>query len=739
MLETCNYNLKDMKPRLYQETIFDTCNKANCLVVLPTGMGKTTIALMLAAQRLKNFPNSKVLLLAPTRPLVEQHIETFRKYMDIDESSMAVFTGFVSPEKRAVLWKDAKIIFSTPQGLENDIISRRINLEEVSLVIFDEAHKATGDYAYVFVAKQYNRLAKYPKILGLTASPGSETETIAEVCKNLHIEAVEIRTDSDPDVKPYIQEVKMEWVKVNLPEEMKQIQVFLQNCSKSKLAEMNKYGYLNREKGRNVGKLDLLRLQGLLHSEISKGNKEFEVLKSISLASEAIKVQHALELLETQGITPLYKYFEKVEEESSSTKSKAVQNLVRDLNFKSAFIKTRALFEQGIEHPKTEELKRLIAAELNDGTKMIIFTQYRDTASKIEQEINSMERVKAKIFVGQAKKNGTGLSQKQQKEMLEEFSTSQFNILIATSVAEEGLDIPKVDVVIFYEPIPSAIRHIQRRGRTGRLEKGKVFVLVTRGTRDEGFKWSAFHKEKRMHRTLKDLKTSFSTLERQKENLDRYIAPELDLEIYADDREKNGVVKELVELGIKINTRRMETGDYILSSRCAVEYKKVPDFVDSIIDGRLLQQVKELRQCYDKPLVVVEGDEDIYSMRKIHPNAIRGMLAAITVNYGVPIIQTKTSKETAALLAIIAKREHDEGRKGFDMHTSKPLSLKEQQEYIISSFPGIGSSLAKPLLRHFKSIKNFVNASEEELQKVEKIGEKKAKELQKVLNGEYKL
>src|SRR3989344_3839764 len=289
MLETCNFSLKGMKPRLYQETILHTCNKSNCLVVLPTGMGKTAIALMLAAQRLKNFPNSKVLFLAPTRPLVEQHMGTFRKYMEIEESSMAVFTGFVSPEKRAELWKDAKIIFSTPQGLENDIISRRINLSEVSLVIFDEAHRATGDYAYVFVAKQYNRLAKFPKILGLTASPGSETDIIEEVCRNLYIDGAEIRTDNDPDVKPYIQEVNMEWVNVNLPQEMKNIQAFLHNCFKSKLAEMNKYGYLNREKGRNMGKTDLLRLQGLLHSEISKGNKEFEVLKSISLAAEAIK------------------------------------------------------------------------------------------------------------------------------------------------------------------------------------------------------------------------------------------------------------------------------------------------------------------------------------------------------------------------------------------------------------------------------------------------------------------
>src|SRR3989344_8665647 len=197
MLETCNFSLKGMKPRLYQETILHTCNKSNCLVVLPTGMGKTAIALMLAAQRLKNFPNSKVLFLAPTRPLVEQHMETFKKYMEIEESSMAVFTGFVSPEKRAELWKNAKIVFSTPQGLENDIISRRINLEEVCLLGVDEAHRAVGNYAYVFVAKQFMKLSQFPRIIALTASPGSDMEKIQEVCRNLFIEDIEVRTDED--------------------------------------------------------------------------------------------------------------------------------------------------------------------------------------------------------------------------------------------------------------------------------------------------------------------------------------------------------------------------------------------------------------------------------------------------------------------------------------------------------------------------------------------------------------
>ena len=104
---------------------------------------------------------------------------------------MAIFTGMVSPSKRAELWKTSKIIFSTPQGLENDIISGRIKLEDVSLFGVDEAHRAVGNYAYVFVAKQYQKLAKYPRIIALTASPGSDMEKIKEVCQNLYIEDIE--------------------------------------------------------------------------------------------------------------------------------------------------------------------------------------------------------------------------------------------------------------------------------------------------------------------------------------------------------------------------------------------------------------------------------------------------------------------------------------------------------------------------------------------------------------------
>jgi Fanconi anemia group M protein len=733
--------LKDLVPRLYQETIISSCVNKNCLVVLPTGMGKTVIALMLASQRLNCFPNSKMLFLAPTRPLVEQHLETFKKHFDISEEELAVFTGFVKPEKREEIWKKARIIFSTSQGLENDIISNRINLEEISLLVFDEAHRATGDYSYNFIAKQYNRKARYPRILALTASPGSEIEKIDEVCRNLFIEDVELRTDSDPDVLPYIQQMIVNTVKVDLPADFKKVHKHLKDCYNSKLNEVRELGKIKASEINN-GKTQLLRIQGILHSEISKGDKSLETLKSVSLLAEAMKTDHAIELLETQGIDQLNAYFDRIYSEAIGTKVKAVKNLANDINFKSAHILTKRLVEEKIEHPKLPALKKLVENEIlnNREKKIIIFSQFRDSAKKIHDVLSSIEGVKAEIFVGQAKKNGLGLTQKKQKELLGKFSLGEFNCLIATSVAEEGIDIPCVDLVVFYEPIPSGIRSIQRRGRTGRQEKGKVIVLVTKETRDEGYKWSAFYKEKRMYRELEGLRTKFKGVgERQEMNLNRFISPETEIKIFADAREKaSGVIKELIELGVLINLKTLAVGDYLLSERVGVEYKKIPDFVDSIVDGRLLEQIKNLKHNFEKPLLILEGEEDIYSQRGLHPNAIRGMLAMITVSYGIPLMYTKNSKETAALMAVIAKREQDPEFREFNPHGSrKPLSLREQQEYIVSSIPGVGPGVAKSLLAQFGSVRGVFNADAEELQEVDNVGEKRAKEVQRVLGEGY--
>jgi len=734
--------IKNFEPRLYQQTILATAAEKNTLVILPTGMGKTNIFLMLAAQRLKQYPNSKVLFIGPTKPLIEQYLSVFKEHFEIDENEMAVFTGMVSPEKRAALWTNAKIIFSTPQGLENDIISGRINLEEVCLLGVDEAHRAVGDYAYVFVARQFMKLSRFPRIMALTASPGSNIDKIQEVCKNLFIEDIEVRTDEDPDVKPYIQEMQIEWANVDLPKVFTDIQRFLILFLRERFEKLKKWVILKRAELKYVTKSDLLQLQAELRSRIAAGEKDFVVWSAISTLAEVMKVYHALELLETQGIAALHKYIEKLIAESRATKTKAIKSIMSDSNFKSAMIKARILYEENVEHPKLIELQKIVENEVNksDNIKIIIFNQYRDNALDIVEKLNKITNIKAKIFVGQQKKGETGLSQKEQKQLLNDFRNGWFNVLVATSIGEEGLDIPKVDLVIFYEPIPSAIRTIQRRGRTGRQEKGRVIILMTKGTRDEAYKWVAHHKEKKMYRNLANIrkKLSLSLYEKKELPITKFAGQKT--KIFADYREKgSGVIKDLAENNVIVALETLNFADYVVSSRCGIEIKTVGDFVDSIIDGRLLEQIKNLKNNFERPIIVIEGSQDIFGVRNVHHNSILGMMATIAVSYGIPIIQTRSFKETSALLQIIARREQEETGRDFNLHADrKPSTLKEQQEYFISSLPGINLTLAKPLLKYFKTIKALVNASEKELQEVEKIGPLKAKQIKDVVEGEYK-
>ncbi len=722
---------EEFKPRIYQEKIVETCIKKNTLVVLPTGLGKTAIAALTAQNRLKNYENSKIVIVSPTKPLAQQHEETFKKIFP--DKKITLLTGTITPKKREDAWEQNQIIISTPQGLENDVIKRKVNFENTSLLVIDEAHRATGNYAYVYLAKKYVEQSNYQKITALTASPGTDKETIEEVTNNLFIEEIEYRTKDHEEILPYIKELSINYVELELPERMKRVKNFLEMCYVSKLRAAKELGYLTG-KPSDYNKTNLLKLLSGLHTNL-RNKKDFEVLKTISLISEALKVQHALELIETQGVHSCLEYLNKLKDEAETTKVKAVKNLVKDLNFRSAHILTNNLYREKIVHPKLDKVQELVMTQITNkkDSKIIIFSQYRDTGSEIKKRLDD-EKVKSEIFVGQAKKKNSGMSQKQQKETIKKFGENKFNVLLATSVGEEGLDIPEVDLVIFYEPVPSAIRTVQRRGRTGRQKKGKVIMLITKETRDEAYRWTAHHKEKKMYRELASISKKIRPVDmKEKKTISDYEK----VLIKADYREKgSSLLKELLSQNVDIDLEQLSIGDFQISEDVVVEFKSVPDFVDSIIDNRLLSQARDLKR-YKKPFIILQGEEDLYGQRQIHPNAIRGIIAALSINYGIPIIRTKNYKDSADFLRVIASREQRKEGVQFQSHSQKPLSDKELQEYIISSLPGIGNTLAKPLLEKFKTIKNVINASEEELKKIDLIGSKKAKRLKELFDKEY--
>ncbi|MEM5836660.1 MAG: DEAD/DEAH box helicase family protein [Candidatus Aenigmatarchaeota archaeon] len=493
-------SLKGIEPREYQKNIAETASKKNTLVVLPTGMGKTLIALLVAIKRLNQYPESKILVMAPTRPLNAQHKKTFENFTDLKEEEIALVTGKVKPEKRGEIYEKSRVIIATPQTIENDLKAERIKLKDFSLAVFDESHRCVKEYSYTFVAKKYKEQAIHPLILGLTASPGGSFERIEEIKKNLFIEAVEIRSETDEDVKPYVKPIAKDWIYVELPDEMKMIKGLLEQMLKEPINWLKEHGFLTTT--RPPRKL-LLTLQNLITTKYMQGPKNYSLALAMMKLAEAIKIEHALELLETQEISSLADYLEKL----NKSKKRVDKKIANDPRMKEVFKLVTNVIKSEAEHPKLTKLKFLVKDLLkeNPRVKIIVFANYRATVEKINESLKK-EGISSEILIGQANKKGKGMSQQEQIEVLRRFRDGEFNVLVTTSIGEEGLDIVAADYAIFYESVASEIRAIQRRGRVGRQTAGKVIFLLAKGTRDESYYWAAFQKEKKMKGILYDMR-----------------------------------------------------------------------------------------------------------------------------------------------------------------------------------------------------------------------------------------
>ncbi|MEM0480864.1 MAG: DEAD/DEAH box helicase [Candidatus Aenigmatarchaeota archaeon] len=489
-----------IEPREYQINIANTAIKGNTLVILPTGTGKTIIAIIVAANRLNKYPESKVMMLAPTRPLVLQHEKTFKKLLKIDSNRIVAITGKIPKEERKFLYKFAKIIIATPQTIQNDLESNILNLQDFSLIVFDEAHRCVKEYAYTYVAKKYLEQSKYPLILALTASPGSEEERIEEIKNNLNIQFIEIRTEKDEDIRKYIKKIEYLYVYVDLPEEIKSAKENIEKIRNEIIDWLIKNGILS---SKEIKKKEIIKLyQNLLESEDKFLNKQF-FSSIIFKVLQLIKIEYLLELLETQSLLAFLEYLNKLKQ----SKKVYERNLVNDLRIRIAESIVKNFLEKEFIHPKLQKLEEILnyLIQQNPQVKIIIFANYRSTIEYIYKKLK--DKFKIAKLVGQATKEGSeGMSQKEQEKVIRDFASGIYNVLICSSVGEEGLDIPKTDYAIFYEPVPSEIRTIQRRGRVGRQTSGKVIILITKGTRDEAYYWAAFHKERRMRRIIYDIK-----------------------------------------------------------------------------------------------------------------------------------------------------------------------------------------------------------------------------------------
>jgi ERCC4-related helicase len=533
--------------RQYQDTVLQKTLYKNSLIVVPTSLGKTVITLLISVDILFNWKKSKILILAPTRPLVHQHIDLFKRFTVLGNICFAL-TGKISPDIRKTIWKSRfiRIYFATPELVRNDLENDFLKKDEFYLVVFDEAHRAVKNYSYTSISKKFysnDDFNKIPMFLALSASPGSNKEKIQEICSNLYIEQIIVKSEDDKDVLPYVYNIDIKHKHVDLDEKHKEISFILQSLIDDKLKWLIDNNFIKKKKIDTIYRKDLLNLGNNLKSSIKdSNNKNFFLYAALKYQSMSMILLYCRDLIESQGGFSLKKFFNKFE---NDIPNKTYQELLSDFRIQKV-IEMLKNDEISLNHPKLSNLLLLVKDFLSSSKysvstltdehtnteidnydnikksenscisylktssslnhkKILIFSQYRDTLEEITNLLNE-HNVPSKGFYGQSnKKDQKGLNQDKQLSILRDFKKGIFPVLVATSVAEEGLDIPNVDLVIFYEPVPSEIRFIQRKGRTGRFSDGEVVVLVANNSIDSKYLEIAQKKIVKMKHILKDI------------------------------------------------------------------------------------------------------------------------------------------------------------------------------------------------------------------------------------------
>ncbi|MCS7138931.1 MAG: helicase-related protein [Crenarchaeota archaeon] len=725
-----------IRARNYQLDISCKALTDNTLVVLPTGLGKTVIALLVVAEKLRRNEGVCVIM-APTKPLIEQHYQFFKDCLKIETSFLVLWTGETPSRDR--VFKSYGVIFATPQLFRNEILKGRVQLNKIVLMVFDEAHRAKGNYAYITIAQRYQTECPSPLILGLTASPGSKREDIEVLMKNLFIKNLEFRTRSDKDVAPYVKKIDYKLVPIPLSPLVKEARSLIQSFISEQISQALKvFPWDKKPKSFS----EITEMINAIKSRPFLDNPDLlEALKSLARARYLIT---ALERLDLLGSKYFLQFVSRLIERTKRPGSpKYLAQIVNDKRILDAI----ELLKLHKDNAKLSKLIELSKREFEFGVKrIIVFVSYRAASKEVEKELSSIEGFKVARLIGQASRTGDrGQTQKEQEDIISRFRRGEFNILIATQVGEEGLDISSSDTIIFYDNTPSGIRFIQRVGRTGRNAPGKVYILYFQGTRDEQYLWIARRREKKMVEEIKTIRSQVDSSQGSSFSLTRFIEEDEKVEedkvsVVVDSRESNSpVVEELARLGAKIIFSQLEVGDYVLSERICVERKTVNDFASSIIDSRLFHQAKFMTDSYEIPILLIEGKDIYATLSNIRPSSIRGALAAVITGYRMVVLWSRDPKESAELLYAIALREQKELRKRLQVRgEKKPESIADQQVFLLSGLPLVERSTAIKLLKYFKTPLRIFTASEQELQQVEGIGDVKARKIREVLTREFK-
>ena len=861
-----------IEARAYQLSALDHCLSASTLLVLPTGMGKTPIEVMVLAERLRN-PGGRGIMLAPTNALVNQHLSDLKNLLKLpDEDEIVGLTGSIAPKKRREIWESAKIVVATPQVVRNDVQNGITRLDDVALLIVDEAHRATGKHAMAQVGDLFAEQQPNGLIIAATASPGHVEADINEVCNRLRIVNIHARPPGDALLAPYATGLEVNDVFVEVPDELRLLAQPLEIWLGRIVERLRRLGFYTRQGHITSGGLQ----EAQQRISISIGNGESFGYRAAKENGIAMRLTNLISSLLCQGVAATREALSRIgqggKDEKKSTKEFAADPRITQLK--------DTLTTMDECHNKVTMVRRMVRRQIKESpeSRIIVFANFRDTVEEISRILNDIDDVIPQRFVGQASREGSaGMTQKVQLESLDAFRSGDANVLVATSVGEEGLDVPNADLVIFYEPVGSEIRTIQRRGRTGRQRAGTVHVLIAKGTRDEGARASAKYREERMFRSIQQVrrKRGGASIGSEGANLSAFtldngesasdflkteserLAPEIDdsvaptlvvkqteveskpapkdlarrmrptgqigLDSYPTESESTRLIVEapvltaetlvqtihgdapipegdgvivsidhkegkgalaarLRQEGLTVEIVNLPVGDVKIGDRILIERKSIRDFIDSLLEGRLLDQATRLVGAAPRALLVLEGN-DLFQHRAVNSQTIMGALATLTLDYGLPVVTSADTAETARFIAVSARREtkmlehlsavaqerlrsseHPDqvattaesstitaanvARDGvFDSTmpildaTKAPLSESRQREAhgitrsMLEQVPGIGPALASRILERWPSMAALAGATDDEIVQIPGLSVSLAQEIVRILHG----
>ena len=837
-----------VEARAYQIRSLRSALTSSSLMVMPTGFGKTAVEWMAMAEfLLKN--EGKILLIAPTTGLVEQQERMAKEMINLEEKKISRYTGEIAPKNRPEIWQSSKIIMATSQVVRNDAQSGAIDLSEVALLIVDEAHHATGNHAYAQVGDLYITAKSDAMVLAATASPGSTERNILEVAKRLGIERLDVSRREEPLLQPYGVELNNQPIRIDLPDELLTLIFPLQSHQNDEAERLQRMGFLAPTKHLTSKIIEDAHKSASAAIQ-RRDARGYDAARKIS---DLRRMHLLIDLLKTQGLKSALSYLSRAEEDGRSGE----RGTNRFVSLKSIHDFRIAAKDLPELHPKTSKVKEMAIQQLeqNPDSKILIFTEYRDTVENLLQVLGSIENLYVDKFIGQSSRGKRkGMNQKQQLEQLRKFREGEINVLVATSVGEEGLDVPSADLVILYEPVPSAIRAIQRRGRTARQSDGTVKTLITKNTRDEFVHSAAKIREERMYTLLDTIKkrgrlprrppatndvlVNFKVKNDDGELIDsgEFLEIEIDrlltnvpLPDNSEIKEKNILkskeiepvvvnpkdkrprnqtgldsfygkselnnksnenaiaqkkkedsashaakkqIQDLVEasgkkiildhressstlaaylrsMGFEIEFQHLEFGDVKISEQIIIERKTSRDLLNSLTDGRLMKQCYKLIESCTNPLLLIELGEVGSS---VHPNAVLGAMAHITLDMGIPVMMTKNTLESAHFVSIATKKNDfsemirkslsdsiDEGKIDSAIEAAKKeisslinddnhqsplidrwaLDFKNLNLDLISSIIGVNNEIASSLLDNFGTVVGIFTARKSELIKLE--------------------